>query len=96
MTNDNTTTPTPPIVVNASPTADQISAGLQMLLMAVSAVAAALGFAKVAGGASSLMAVTGTVATLVAFVWAQFATHAAATKAAAMANALPDSVAKTK
>ncbi len=85
-----------PIEVNADPARDQIEAGVRQTLLAISAVAGALGYARVAGQASALLMASGALAGLIAFVWGQVRTRALASKAAAMAKALPDSVARAR
>lgn len=93
---DFTPTPNKPITVWATPTPDQVTAGLRYALMAVSSIASALGMAKVAGDASALLASVGPVAMVIVFVWGQLVTRESAKQKATMATALPDSVAQTK
>lgn len=87
---------TPPIQVNANPLVDQVATGLRYALLAVASIAGALGYSHVAGQASALLSATGTVAGLIVFAWGQLRTRQMSQKSAAMANQLPDSIAKTK
>lgn len=84
-----------PILVNSA-NQEQINAGIRQLLLCVSAVAGALGYEHVAGNASALLAASGTIAGVVAFVWGQIATRIKANRSVAMAQQLPNSVAQTK
>jgi hypothetical protein len=85
-----------PITVNATPTLEQVSAGLRYGLMAVAAVAGTLGYSHVAGQASALLMAVAPVAGFVVFIWGQIVTRKTSQKAATMANALPNSVAQTR
>lgn len=85
-----------PIQVNATPTQDQVAAGLRYFLMALAAVAGALGYSHVAGQLSALLMAVAPVAGFVVFVWGQFATRRMSQKATTLANALPDSIAVTR
>lgn len=86
----------PVIQVNADPARDQVEAGARQILLAVAAIAAALGYTHVAGQAGAFLEAAGAVAGLAAFVVGQLKTRALSKKAAAMAKALPDSVAVAK
>lgn len=85
-----------PIIVNATPTQDQIQSGLRYILTALSAVAMALGFSGVAGKFTALLMAVGPMSAAVAFLWGQWSARHKAKQAATMAKALPDSVAQIK
>ena len=85
-----------PIVVNATPTADQIAAALRQLVLVLATAATALGAVGWAGELNALAIVAGPLAGLIVIVWGQFATRKAAQIKATLATALPDSVATTK
>lgn len=92
-----------PIVVNAAPERDQAEALLRQVLSALGLIVAAFGLAKASGVLNSAAALAGPLVTVVfsaiglgAVVWGQIKTRIMSKKAAAMANALPDSVAVTK
>lgn len=87
---------TPPIVVPATPTKEQIETGIQLVLTAVGSVAAALGFMHVAGDASALIGAAGAVAAAAAFIWGQIATRISSKQKTAMAEALPDHIARAE
>ena len=97
MSNPPPADPVPPVImVNADPMKDQVETGLRYLLLALGAIAGALGWTRTAGTASALMLAVGPVAMLVAFVWGQVKTRTLSRKASTMAAHLPDSVAQTK
>ncbi len=94
MTNFNGTPE--PIVVNASPTPAQISAGLRQLILAVGPLVGYLGWS---GGESTLntaLQYIGPISAVVAFLWGQLSTRSHAKKASVMATQLPNSIARTK
>lgn len=85
-----------PIIVPADPARAQMAAGVRQVLLGAGAVAAALGANHVAGELSDAATYAGAIVAVAAFVWGNLATRRAAVKSAAMANALPDSVAQTR
>lgn len=87
--------PSAPVVVNGSPSAVQIEAGIRQLIMIVGSVAAAFGAKGMAGDLNGVLAIVGPLATVVAFIWGQMATRSKAKAAITIANMLPDSKATT-
>lgn len=85
-----------PIQVNADPTKDQIEALVRQIILTVSAIASALGYAGFAGKASALLMASGVIAGLISLVWGQVKTRTLSKKAAAMASLLPDHLAQSK
>ena len=95
--------PAAPIVVRAYPGADQAEAFLRQVLAAAGLIVAAFGLAKGAGVLGLLASLAGPIITalfgaigLGAIVWGQIKTRILSQKAAAMARALPDSVAQAR
>lgn len=93
----------PVIQVNANPAQDQAEALVRQVLAAAGLIVATLGAAKAAGVLNVLAALAGPIVTVLfgavglgAILWGQVKTRRLAQKAAAMANALPDSVAVAK
>lgn len=85
-----------PIVVNATPTQDQLAAGLRQLLLALSSIASVLGYTKVAGELSAALTIVGPVAMIITIVLGQIYTRRASQKLIITATAAPDSVAVVK
>lgn len=92
-----------PIVVNGNPTRDQEEVLLRQVLSSGGLILAAFGLTKyahmadlLAGVAGPALAVGGGVVGLGAIAWGQWKTRVNATKAAKMADALPDAVATTR
>jgi hypothetical protein len=81
-----------PIIANASPAPDQIAAGLRQLVLVLGSIASALGYSKLAGEFSSLLAIVGPLSVIVAFVWGQLHTRAAAQQKATLAAAAPNAI----
>ena len=91
------------IIVNANPAQDQLEAGVRQFLAVVGLVLPIVGLIKYSGLLSILVANSTTVTALIsaiiglgALIWGQWNTRVLATKAAAMANKLPQEVASTK
>jgi uncharacterized membrane protein len=95
-------TPNEPIVVHATPTAPQIAAGLRQVILALGSIVAALESMGIgdkfhlSADLNNALGYVGGVAAVIAIVWGQIETRRNAQKAAAMANALPNSTAVTK
>lgn len=103
MTDTQPATPLAPITVNANPEKDQAEALLRQVLAASGLIVAAFGAAKWAGVLNVAASLAGPIVTVVfgavglgAIIWGQVKTRILSKKAAAMANALPDSVAVTR
>lgn len=88
MSNDNTT----PIQVNATPTADQIAAGIRQAILVFGGLLGGLGYANLAGQVSGLVEIAGPLAAVVVFVWGQIVTHQKAKKMVAVAKSDPANV----
>lgn len=87
---------TQPIVVHATPTQPQVEAAIRQIILALGPVATLIGYQGWAGASSAILAAVGPIATVIVFLWGQYETRKNAKKAVAMADALPDSVAKTR
>jgi len=85
-----------PIMVNATPTAEQVMTGVRQFILVAAAIASALGYAHAAGQISGLLSVAGPIAGLIIIVLGQLKTRQSSQTAATLARALPDSVAQTK
>lgn len=90
------------VVVNATPGPDQINAGVRQFITALGPVVALL--AQTPWGAkigltgywAAIVSASGIIAAVVSIVAGQLKTRSMSNKAAAMASALPDTVAVTK
>jgi hypothetical protein len=87
-----------PIIVNATPTADQIAAALRQGIAAVGAIAGTLGVTGIFSDAhlNQATALVGPIATVLAIVWGQLETRSKAKKLTITAAAAPNSVAQVK
>jgi hypothetical protein len=93
----------PVIVVNGNPGQDQLEAGIRQFLSVVGLLLPLIGLAKYTGVLGFLVANSMTVAAVIsaaigltAIIWGQWKTRVVSIKGAAMANKLPDTVARTK
>lgn len=89
-------TPPPPIVVNGTPNAEQLAAGLRYVIMLLGGAASAVGAGHLAGQLNALLVIVGPIAAIIAFIWGQVVTRKSSQAKTIMAAALPDSVAKIK
>lgn len=84
------------IVVNQSPTPAQILSAVRWAITTAGAVATALGYAGAAGHISGLLQFAGPIATALGFALSQWNARDSAKVKAALANALPNTVAVAK
>jgi hypothetical protein len=88
--------PSPPIVVNADPKADQLIVALRQLITVLGASAGVLGAHHASLLLGQAAIVLGPAAAVVAIIMGQLHTRHQGQKLATMASALPDEVAVTK
>lgn len=85
-----------PIMVNASPTPAQISAGFRQLVISAGSILATVGLTDLGSRVGQLQAYSGVAGAIIAFLWGQWDTRHKAKQAAALAVAAPDRVAMLK
>jgi uncharacterized membrane protein YfcA len=102
MTNTSAT-PTPavpatPILVNATPTPDQIASAIRYGVTAAGSIAGALGYSGVFSDKqdNTAAAMIGPMAVVIAFIWGQLVTRLRAKQLAVTAAHSPDPVAQVK
>lgn len=85
-----------PIVVNATPTADQWATTIRYFLVVVSTLATMFGYAHVAKDATGLLVIAGPLGGLAVFAMGLRKSRTQSQKLTVMAEALPDSIAVVK
>lgn len=85
-----------PIVANATPELEQVAAGVRQLLIALGAIAGALGYAHVAGDLSVALDILGPAVTIGSVIAGQIKTRQSSQNVATLAAVVPNSVAVVK
>jgi hypothetical protein len=85
-----------PMIVSAAPTRVQLESAIRTAITAAGSVAAALGYAGLAGKLNAALALAGPAAVILGMLWGQLAAAAAHRKLVIAASAAPNSVAQVK